>query len=24
MDLAWLWHYRETRRKMRRTFNTAL
>ncbi|MBX4949716.1 alpha-mannosidase [Rhizobium binae] len=24
IDLAWLWPYRETRRKMRRTFNTAL
>lgn len=24
IDLAWLWPYRETRRKMRRTFSTAL
>ncbi|GAC1044713.1 alpha-mannosidase [Rhizobium sp. No.120] len=24
IDLAWLWPYAETRRKMRRTFNTAL
>ncbi len=24
IDLAWLWPYNETRRKMRRTFNTAL
>lgn len=24
IDLAWLWPYRETRRKMRRTFHTAL